>query len=692
MTSGRVHGAVLPGRWARWATVLWYLVAFGLSSLGCNRAADDLQKGVDAERWGHLDEAASLYDAVCHNHAGSDECTAAKRHGAKVRVRSAKTAIEHLRFEQARELLEKAVRSGVPEVAQEAAKLLGAEEMTLGLEYEQATRVTARSALSTMERLSESSQQRVSEGAKRWLEENRPGVLFEDASEQCRPKPTEQCAQTAELLLRLHPGSSEAAKVKPWLAAYQKAECDRAAVLEWQGKLIEAAAVYEEAAKKDSSSSVGRQAAARADSARLKAADFSLAGFRFEEALRLLEEVKSRGTSDGQLKAMKILYSKDTEDIHRYLGAQGKSVRDALPEMQALAGARNGAARAAAVWLAQEEPALLSEDMGAKCEPTVQNECAAVCRRLVQKYPGRPETAKARTFLATLLDDALARGSEFEAQDRPLDAAEAYEAGCVASPESPKCRTARISAATARLRAADQAEKQGRFGDAKAILEPVQSGGSAESQTAARALLESEAFKAGLAAELRRKAVEAVNEECRRLDTECPNKLQALIAESSESPEAKKANAALATYRLESARIDGLSAELTALTGQCRAHVENMRALDACYPPPFDKYRQTGTARVGDRVERVALATAYALGARGVPSTGKAAWGLILWGALLAVGVAWARLLLIRRLYWPALAALLGFPLILYLVVLAGRGYRNLEVGARPVGVVLREE
>lgn len=213
-----------------------------LAPAGCDAGKAPYNEGVELEEKGQLAEAADKYDSVCRRAPDSKMCQPSVTRAAEVRIKLAEQDIKAFKFSDAKAVLAKAGESGDEAAKKKAHELSTSADVNWGLRWEKAmAQAEKRNALDEMEAVAASGASTASKAAA-WLTKERPALLLAAATAACTPSVTDTCGTICERLVKLHPDSPEAAKVKDYLVAVEAARAAAAAKEEERlyGLLVEA--------------------------------------------------------------------------------------------------------------------------------------------------------------------------------------------------------------------------------------------------------------------------------------------------------------------------------------------------------------------------------------------------------------------------------------------------------------------
>jgi len=204
-------------------------VTFGLLGLlslttGCDAGKAPYQEAVDLDEKGQLQQAAEKYDVVCKRAPDSKLCPTATSRAAAIRLKLAQQDIDAMKFGDAEGILKTVQDTGDTDGKGKAKTQLASKELTQGLAYEKAlAKADKHAALVNMETVAASGTP-IAVKANEWLTKERPALLLADATAACTPNPTPGCPAPCGRLLKLHPGTPEAAKAAEYMTAFKAAE------------------------------------------------------------------------------------------------------------------------------------------------------------------------------------------------------------------------------------------------------------------------------------------------------------------------------------------------------------------------------------------------------------------------------------------------------------------------------------
>ena len=175
---------------------------------------------------------------------------------------------------------------------------------------------------------------------------------------------------------------------------------DDAAVLEGNGKLVEAATQYDAVCVRAPNSAMCPPSRERAGAVRLKLASTSIADFKFVAAEPLLKAVVESAAPVTQAKGKEQLSSKEYVAGMQWEKALANAdKKGALKDMETAAASGTPVAAKANEWLGKERPALLLAEATAACTPAPTAPCPVPCNRLITLHAGTPEAAKATEYM-----------------------------------------------------------------------------------------------------------------------------------------------------------------------------------------------------------------------------------------------------------------------------------------------------
>ncbi len=189
----------------------------------CDAGKEPYKEAVGLDEKGQLREAAEKYDGVCRRNPKSELCPTATSRAGALRLKLALQAVDGGKFADAEKTLKVVAETGDGDAKTKAEAQLASKDLIQGLVYERAVGKTdKRAALKDIEAVAASGTPIAAKAAE-WLTKERPPLLLADATAVCVP-PTSTCPVASDQLLKLHPGTPEAAKATEYVSAFRAAE------------------------------------------------------------------------------------------------------------------------------------------------------------------------------------------------------------------------------------------------------------------------------------------------------------------------------------------------------------------------------------------------------------------------------------------------------------------------------------